>query len=134
MEEWELKEPVKGDILRIKYMNFYHFGIYLGDNKVIEFGRPNELSNPEDIRVHIIELKDFPIKEIYQTRKFSFSEKLKKNSPKKICSIAMSHLGEGNYNILYNNCEHFVNLCVFNKKISNQVNNVRSEVKEYLNK
>ena len=134
MESWEIKEPSKGDILRIKYMGFYHFGIYLGDGKVIEFGRPNELNKPEEIRVHIINLKDFPIDNMYETRKYSFNEKLKKNSPNKICKIALSHLDEGNYNILYNNCEHFVNLCVFNKKISNQVMNVREDVRKYLNK
>ena len=133
MEKWIIKEPVPGDIIRIKYMNFYHYGIYLGNGEVVEFGRPNEITKPEDVRVHKIKLKDFCIDEMYQTRKFSFSEKLKKNSSKKVCNIALSHLGDGNYNILYNNCEHFVNLCVFNKKISTQVDNVRSDIKEYLN-
>ena len=40
-------------------------------------------------------------------------------------SLARSRLGEGGYNILHNNCEHFVNECVFGIKKSEQEEEVR---------
>ena len=132
-EKWVNEVPNKGDIIRIKYHNFYHYGIYLGNDDVIEFGRPNEIINEKDIKIHIIKINEFCIDTLYQVRKYSFGELLKKNNRNKVCKIALNHLGEGNYNIIYNNCEHFVNLCVFNKKTSTQVNNIRADLIENYN-
>ena len=41
-------------------------------------------------------------------------------------NYALSRLGEGGYDLVSNNCEHFSNECVFGKKTSNQVKDVLS--------
>lgn len=56
-----------------------------------------------------------------------------KNKDQDIINIAISKLGEGGYDIVYNNCEHFVNYCIFNTKKSDQVENVREEIRRKLN-
>ena len=55
-----------------------------------------------------------------------------KNSDEEIVRIALSKLGEGDYNILTNNCEHLCNFCIFGKKISTQVDSVHDEVRKKL--
>ena len=50
-------------------------------------------------------------------RNFTKKEIKSKNSDEEIIRIALSRLGEGNYDLLKNNCEHFVNECVFNDEI-----------------
>ncbi|MBR4852552.1 MAG: lecithin retinol acyltransferase family protein, partial [Clostridia bacterium] len=48
--------------------------------------------------------------------KFERQEKKKRFSPEKTVSRAKSRLGETGYNILENNCEHFVYDCAFGKE------------------
>ena len=38
---------------------------------------------------------------------------------------AVSQLGQGGYDIIYNNCEHFVNKCVFGVAYSTQIDKMR---------
>ena len=49
-------------------------------------------------------------------------------SADEIVSIARSRLGEGGYDILHNNCEHFMNECLTGEKVSHFVSDVRSQV------
>ena len=59
----------------------------------------------------------------------SLKEKVQRNSPRKTVQIARGRLGERGYAILSNNCETFANECVFGKKISSQVEDVRELMK-----
>lgn len=36
--KWELIEPKKGDIIRVKTGSIYHYGIYASDDEIIQFG------------------------------------------------------------------------------------------------
>ena len=65
-------------------------------------------------------MEDFLGGKMALVRVFSLSEKFKKNSRKKSVKLALERVGEKKYDPLNNNCEHFVNECVFNKHISNQ--------------
>ena len=38
MEIWKLVDPNPGDHIRIACSNYYHHGIYIGDEQVVEFG------------------------------------------------------------------------------------------------
>ncbi len=44
------------------------------------------------------------------------------HSPEEVIRRAVSRLGETNYNLLLNNCEHFANWCKTGKNFSRQVN------------
>jgi len=36
--KWDFIQPESGDILRVSFGNFYHYGIYVSDEEVIQFG------------------------------------------------------------------------------------------------
>jgi len=125
MEKYVSKEPVTGDIVKVEISNnIYHFGIYMGDDKVIQYGKAADFlkTKKEDVEVLISSMEEFLNGKMALVRVYSFTEKLKKNKVKKIIELAKSRLGEKKYDPVENNCEHFVNECVFNKHISNQAN------------
>ena len=130
MEKYVSKEPKMGDIVKVEISNkIYHFGIYMGDDLVIQYGKATDFlkTKKEDVEVLITSMDEFLNGKMALVRVYSLMEKLKKNSSKKIIEKAKSRLGEKKYDPIENNCEHFVNECVFNKHISNQAN-------KYLNK
>ena len=75
-----------------------------------------------------LEKKDYGV----EVRIFDRKERKIKNDDQKIVEIAISKLGEDGYDIVHNNCEHFANFCVFNKKESQQVDNIREEIRKKL--
>lgn len=134
MEIWKLVDPNPGDHIRIACSNYYHHGIYIGDEQVVEFGEASSVLKPaNEVFVQITTLEKFSQGKFIEVRQYDRKEKKKKNSPEKIIEIALSKIGEGGYNFIYNNCEHFANFCVFNEKISNQVNDVHEEMRRKLN-
>ena len=123
-----LKNPSSADIIRIKVKNdIYHYGIYISDDEVIGFVLASDIlkTNKEDVKVVSTDIKTFLDGHFLEVMELSFIEKMKKNKPDKIIKLARQRIGEGNYDILENNCEHFVNECVFNKHISLQTNNIK---------
>ena len=121
--EWKLVDLYPGAHIRVKIKNYYHHGIYIGNDEVVQFGHPfNVNEDPKKVLVIRSPIEDFAgpanFIEVYQ---YSKKELKLKNKDEDIIKIALSHLGEGGYNILENNCEHFANRCVFNKAKSEQV-------------
>lgn len=120
MPKFSLREPNKGDIIRVKVRNdIYHYGIYVCDDEVIEFGEAKDIfKNKDDVLVKKTSIKEFLNNGFLEVREYTFLEKIRKNKPDKVISLARSRIGNSNYDLLNNNCEHFVNECVFNKHIS----------------
>lgn len=122
-----------GAHIRIKYKNFYHHGIYISDDRVVEFGHPKLNLEPDKIEVIVESLKDFAMNnnfiEVYE---YSKDELKKKNKDTDIIRIALSHVGDKGYNIIHNNCEHFVNFCIFNEKKSNQMDKIKKNAEAIL--
>ena len=104
---------VPGDHLYITYGILTHHGIYSGDGKVVHYKKGK---GKGIIEVPIQEFaEDVPSrglisKKIYirkhETRKFSREESVER---------ARSRIGEAGWNLLLNNCEHFVEWCVNGK-------------------
>ena len=117
MAKWSLIEPKMGDIIRVSIgKNMHHYGIYVSDSEVIQYGNGNDIFNSkENVVVNVTTIDSFLNGKFLEVREYSFLEKLKKNSKEKIIDLAKSRIGEAKYDILNNNCEHFVNECVFNK-------------------
>lgn len=133
MATWELKEPIPGDIIRIPIEKFYHYAIYIGDDEVVQFGYPTDFKNdPTEVRVMRCPIEDFMNNNFIEVRNYDKAERKQKKRNPDIIKTALSRVGEGNYNILYNNCEHFVNEIVFGKKESSQVDIIRQEMKKKL--
>ncbi len=135
MEIWKLSEPYIGAHLRVKYGPFYHHGIYTAENEVVQFGSAADiLTNAEGIVVMKTDLLTFLSGGFLEVREFTKKERKKLMEVDKSIGIALSRIGEGKYNIIHNNCEHFVNECLFGEKISNQVNDINEQVKKMLEK
>ena len=65
---------------------------------------------------------------------YSKKELKQKYKDEEIINNALSHLGEGGYNILKNNCEHFANRCIFGISKSDQIDKAYKDVDELFNK
>lgn len=107
-----------GDHLITERLGYTHHGIYLGKNKVIHYS-----GLAAGLRAGPVEVTDLIVfsqgKRTYvqqhESRKFSHRQTIKR---------ARSRLSEDKYNLLLNNCEHFINWCIYGKASSPQVTNV----------
>ena len=108
MSKWEMLDPTPGDHIRVKIGSLYHHGIYIGDDKVIQFGHPlNFLTAASEIKVIESPIEDFLHGGFLEVCVYDRKERKSKRSPEQIIETAKSHLGEGGYHIKNNNCEHF---------------------------
>lgn len=126
-EKWDVRPLRPGDHIRVKYQSFYHHGLYEGDGMVIHFAGPDmqALMDPEQVIVRRDSLDAFSMDRHIEVRCYSLKEKLQKRSAEKILSAARESLGQRDYDILYNNCEHFVNRCIFGRAFSTQIDEMR---------
>ena len=127
--KWQLKTPHMGDMIRVAVGQFYHYGIYVSDAEIIQFGPTPDASHSlldADIRVCTSDINGFLKGGFLEVASLSLSERFKAASPKEIVDRARKQLGSGGYDVLQNNCEHFANGCVFGKKTSEQVDSVRA--------
>ena len=126
-EKWTVREIRPGDIIRVYTGRYYHFGIYIGDETVIHFAGPDPhtLTDASKAAVRKDSLDHFSMGKSLEVRDYSLEEKLKKRPPKKVIGEAVSQIGKAGYDIIYNNCEHFVNKCVFGVAYSTQIDKMR---------
>ena len=125
MEKYKCIEPKVGDIVKVEISNgLFHYGLYLGNDEIIQYGLAKDFlkTKKEDVKILITSMNEFLDGKMALVRVYSLFDKLKKNSPKKAIKLALDRLGEAKYDPIENNCEHFVNECVFNKHISLQAN------------
>ena len=130
--KWGFIEPKKGDMIRVKLGSIYHYGIYVSDDNVVQFGlhpslRP--LGGDELVEVCSSTIDDFLGGGFLEV---GIPEKKdgKKKNVDDVVAYAESKIGERGYNILYNNCEHFAYESLFGKKICTQTDDLRSHFKK----
>ena len=133
---WKLIDLYPGAHIRAKVNSFYHHGIYIGNDEVVQFGLPFEMyKNNDEVKVLRSNISEFcGNNDFIEVYVYSKKELKQKYSDEEIIKNALSHVGEGGYNILRNNCEHFANYCVFGVKKSEQIDNVYDDVSKLLNK
>lgn len=133
--EWTEKAPEYGDIVRTKVSFYYHYGIFVNENRIIQFGLPDNVNRPADeVKVLATDIYTFIGKGELEVAELSASEKAKRRKPKQAVALAESRIGEGGYNILHNNCEHFVYDCVLGEKNSDFISNLRKNLRKKLGK
>jgi phosphopantetheinyl transferase len=117
---WWQAECKFGDMIRISFGNFYHYGIFASEDEVIQFGLPpfDGLLNRkfEDIAVCVSDIDTFAGGRVVEVASVEKSDKQKRLSPKKTVQRARERIGEKGYDILHNNCEHFARYCYFGEK------------------
>jgi cell wall-associated NlpC family hydrolase len=110
----------RGDHLVSSRLGYDHHGLYIGNGEVIHYSGFSEAFDKGSIEKTAID-------EFTQGNGYSIKSHL-------VCVYdaeerverAFSKLGEDSYNLIFNNCEHFVNWCFNGFKTSSQVNNAVS--------
>ena len=112
----------RGDMVRVRIGSIWHYGVYVSDDEVVQFGPPprDGVRRPETIVVCSTTMDEFSGGSIVERAKLTLSERLRRIPPEKTCAAAKSRMGEGGYDLLHNNCEHFAFECVFGVKRSLQ--------------
>lgn len=130
--KWALREIKAGDMVRIPMGEIYHYGVCVGEDRMIQFGEPI-LGNPkpkEEIRISETDIQGFLCGEFAEVADLDRKELKQRRKTEDIIAYAESRLGDGGYDILYNNCEHFANECVFGLHRCSQVDSVREELEK----
>ena len=126
--KFELKDPSFGDMIRVGLGTIFHFGIYVSDDEVIQFGLPpnrRSLQNDSEVEVLATDIDGFLAGGFLEVAVFDKKEKKKHRSPKDAVAYARSKLGTRGYHILYNNCEHFAYECITGEKVCRQAEDLR---------
>ena len=133
--QWLEKTPVFGDIVRTKVTFYYHYGIYVSDERIIQFGLPDSVTqNAADVSVLESDIQTFARGGDVETGVPDKSERAQMRSADEAVRIAEGMLGSKGYDILHNNCEHFVNFCVFGESRSCFLDNFVPNLKKKLGK
>ena len=122
------QQALPGDVIYVKRMGdlYRHYGIYAGHNRVIHYaGRGGDWG--DDVSIHEAPLQEF----LRDARHFTVCRfKTHCNLPgyhlysrEETLRRAYLRLGERNYNLITNNCEHFAIWCRTNISTSSQVRN-----------
>lgn len=100
-----------GDHLATSRLGYTHHGIYVGNDMVVEQCMEG---------IQLVSLSDFAEgNDVYV-----IEHNNRKYDPEETVNRAMSKIGDDNYNLVFNNCEHFANWCIEGEKESKQVQNV----------
>ncbi len=121
--KWSIGEPQYGDMIRVKAGSVLHYGIFVSDGEVIQFGQSPVLGvKPvEDVAVLSTDIDAFLQGEFLEVASFDKRERRKKYAPDQVVKNARMRIGEKGYDLLQNNCEHFAYECVFGVHKSEQV-------------
>ncbi|WP_455819585.1 lecithin retinol acyltransferase family protein [Clostridium butyricum] len=109
---------MRGEVIYVNRELYRHYGIDLGDSRVIHFSNDYDLDSDNAI-ISIVSRKNFSKgKKIEKCYRVNY-----KYESEEIVMRAMSKVGSdfGGYDVIYNNCEHFTSWCATGKKVSNQV-------------
>lgn len=124
-EIWALKNPVRGDHIRVKRMDgiYYHHGIFVSIDEVIHFTGDDDDSVLDWSKARVIktDLKKFLRGGEVEVKEYNDEEISDLYPVEGIVNYARACLGDDGYNLFFNNCEHFANACTLGKYRSRQV-------------
>ena len=126
--KWTPGECVKGDIVRVRLGSGYHYGVFVSEDEVIQFGYPPlpEFADKNaDPRVCAVDADTFCCGKMIERGIPVRSDKSVRRTPDEAVALARSRIGEGGYNVIHNNCEHFARECVLGAKRSEQEEELR---------
>lgn len=110
-------EPCEaGDMVRVKVGSVWHYGVFVSEREVIEFGPPpvgSLLTESAGFRIMAADVDEFSAGGIVERAVLDRAEQKKRLPPDRTVALARERLGEGGYDLLHNNCEHFAYACVF---------------------
>ena len=105
LHKYEFNSPRPGDVVRVNAGSYYHYGVYLNANEVIQFGYAVNRAG-ENVVVNSVSLNEFCGTKIPEVRTLN-KRFIRKTD--EIVKYAKSCLGQGRYSMINNNCFDFVN-------------------------
>ena len=124
-EIWVQKSPQRGDHIRVQRMEglYAHHGVYVSDREVIHFTGADDDSILDWDKPEVIstDLAAFLKDGVLEVKEYTNEEFTDLYSPEQIVNYARACLGDKGYNLIFNNCEHFANVCTLGRFRSNQV-------------
>ena len=124
----------RGDMIRVRVGSIWHYGVYVSEDEVIQFGAPpreGAARSGAAIAVCTTSIDEFSGGSIVQRAQLTLLERMRRIPPDKTVALARSRIGECGYDLLHNNCEHFAHECVFGVKRSEQEEEARKRWSEY---
>ncbi len=123
--KWERREARRGDIVRVPLGLIFHYGIFVSQEEVIQFGLPphpgRDSSKVEVLSAPLSAFLEGGVLEVGECEEGDPPRR----SPEETVAAAKSRLGERGYNIIHNNCEHFANECAFGVHVSTMTDGLR---------
>lgn len=125
-EIWVRKKPSKGNHIRVDRGLYTHHGVYISNDEIIHFTGSEEdsvldWSKPEVIKTDLSYfLKDGEV----EVKEYTDDEIQDLYPVEHIVAYARACLGDKGYNLAFNNCEHFANVCTLGRFRSRQVEKV----------
>ncbi len=121
--------PLKaGDMIRVSVGSVYHYGIFVGEDEVIQFGPPptaQAMKDCGDFRVMASDIHAFCGGVIVEVAVPETRAERRRFSARKTVKRARAAMGNTGYDIIRNNCEHFAYECVYGVKHSTQAEEAR---------
>ena len=116
---WQPGKIKRGDVIRVNLGVIHHYGIFVSEENVIAFGLPPVPENrgkQAEVSVLSTDIDTFACGKIVEVAAFTKEENKTKFSPDETVARATARIGETGYNLIHNNCEHFVNECALGVK------------------
>lgn len=126
---WSTAMPQSGDMVRVKSGYIYHYGVFVSETEIIQFGlAPAARAGVKecDVAVCSSDLPAFLHGGVLEKAVFEDKDEKKPLPVDVVVEKARKRLGEKGYHLLYNNCEHFAYECVLGEKKCTQADEVRS--------
>ena len=129
---WTNNKPQFGSAIRVRRTIYYHYGIYCDDSTVVHFSAKDSdgVLDYKSVKVIVTDLKRFLKDGTLETLEYDDSNRPTR-SPVEIVNYAFSMVGTGGYDLVNNNCEHFVYDCLYGKKESKQVDAVKNIFRKF---
>ena len=133
--QWQQQCPTAGSPVRVKVGFYYHYGIFISEDSVIQFGLPDGPTRPaEEIKVLSTDVYTFLQGGALEVGIPCREERKALRSSEQVIAAAQSRIGQGGYSLLHNNCEHFMFECLFGQPDSPTMSSLRSRLRQKLGK
>lgn len=126
-EEWQHIQPKHGDHIRVQRSGIYlHHGVYVSNDEVIHFTGTDGDSVLDWSKCEVIctDLAQFLRGGTVEVKIYTDDELNDLYPVEHIVDYARACLGDKGYNLAFNNCEHFANVCTLGRFRSRQVERV----------
>lgn len=125
-EIWNYDTARKGDHIRVSRGLYCHHGIYVSDDEIIHFIGTEDDNILDWSKNSVIQsnLAKFLRDGRLEVKEYTQDELDDLYDVEHIIHYARNCIGDMGYNLAFNNCEHFANICTLGRFRSRQVENV----------